>query len=59
MPFTPSVEEMLKRMGKVKFDAMMARQMSRQDMKINRPPQLGKFVKVAEKVAVPLEKMVM
>jgi hypothetical protein len=55
MPYRPTAEEALKGMGKVRFDAVMARP----TMKINRPPQLGKFVKVAEKVAVPLEKMVM
>lgn len=39
--------------------AMKAEMKGKPIMKINRPPQAGKFMRVAPSVAVPVEKMVM
>jgi len=39
--------------------SVLAKQKTRPIMKINRPPDAGRFLRVAPSVAVPVEKMVM
>lgn len=49
----------VKKFGKDKVAGAMEAMKGRPIMRINRPSQAGKFMKVAPSVAVPVEKMVM